>query len=227
VRVPITSASSTSQSVFADPLGNDDVVIGPDDAGGRLVEQHWLLRHGLTRFGGVVGVVEADHDKVAHARHAGADPRRAAHSGQGFGLQLHEARQSAGAERIGVDLGDHLAEIAQLPSRVDQSRFFLARFSISNEFHVAFRRVLSVERSGIGSLLGTDPAGTCGARRIHLATSFLSPQMSHITRIVGRLHPGKLCLLCARQVSRESDRTKHESLAEFVVRRSLSVKLQA
>ena len=66
---------------------------------------------------------------------AGADPRRAAHGWQRIGLDLREARERARTERVGVDVGDDFAEIAQLSGGIDQPRLFLARFAVSNELH--------------------------------------------------------------------------------------------
>ena len=54
---------------------------GPQMQVGRLVEDDRLLRDRHAGFRGVVGVVEADGDEVAHVADAGAEPRLA---GDGF-----------------------------------------------------------------------------------------------------------------------------------------------
>ena len=77
--LPMTMPSSTSQSVFCESLRNDDVVVRTDDAVRRLVEQDRLGRDWHVRFGGVIGVVEADRDEIAGLADAGADARAAGH----------------------------------------------------------------------------------------------------------------------------------------------------
>src|SRR5262245_51076544 len=52
-----------------------DVVVRPDDAGGGLHEDDGFFRNGHARFGGMIGVVQADANELADAADAGTDAR--------------------------------------------------------------------------------------------------------------------------------------------------------
>jgi len=116
-------------------LGDHDVVIRTNDAGGRFGEQHRLFWNGHAGFGRVVGIVEPDGDKIADSPETGPDPGRAAHRGQGLWFELGQTRQHARSERVGVDVRHHFAQIPQFSGAVDEGRFLLARPAVSYEFH--------------------------------------------------------------------------------------------
>ena len=86
----------------------------------------------------MVGVVEADGDEIADVGDAGADARRAAHRRQALRLDLGEAREDARREGRAVDVGDDLAQVADLAGRVDEPRLFLARPAVADQFHARF-----------------------------------------------------------------------------------------
>ena len=60
------------------------VVERPGQAAHLLGEDHRLGRNLQSRFGGVVGIIEADGDEFLRIGDAGADPRLAAHQRQRF-----------------------------------------------------------------------------------------------------------------------------------------------
>ena len=131
----MTIASSTSQSVFSEPLGMTTSSLGPTMQEGALLNRIGSFGIGMPDLGGVVGVIEADGDEIADPADARAEARLAAHRRQRLRLDLGEARENARRQRFAVDVVDDLAEIAKLAGGVDQARPFLARLSITNQLH--------------------------------------------------------------------------------------------
>jgi multidrug resistance efflux pump len=86
----------------------------------------------------MVGVVQADGDELAHARHRAAHARRALDQRQLVGLELAQLGQRSVAQLLGADVLDHRAQVAQLAFGIDQAGFFLAGVAIANEFHGIF-----------------------------------------------------------------------------------------
>src|SRR6516165_6703490 len=63
-------------------FGNDGVIVGPADAGGRLVEDDRLLGNGHSRFRRVIGIIEPNGDKIADTAHTGPEARVPRNEGQ-------------------------------------------------------------------------------------------------------------------------------------------------
>ena len=69
----MTMASSASQSVLADPFGQNDPVVGTGDAGRRLVEDDRLGRDIRADLRRVIGIVQPDGDEVARSADTGTE----------------------------------------------------------------------------------------------------------------------------------------------------------
>ena len=81
-RLPITTASSTSQSVFSEPRGMMIGSIWTTDCAGRFHEYHWFRRYIHSTFFRVVSIVQPDADKFASFSNASAQPGVRADHGQ-------------------------------------------------------------------------------------------------------------------------------------------------
>jgi hypothetical protein len=68
---------------------------------------------------GMVGVVEADGDKIADAGDRHADAGLAAHEGQLVDLDPGEPGQPLGRDHVGRDVVDHAGEITDLAFGVE------------------------------------------------------------------------------------------------------------
>ena len=123
--VPMTTASSTSQSVFCEPRGMHDVVVGADDAARRLVEDDRLGRDRRAGFGGVVGIVEADGDEFARLADAGAQALPDGASGRLLG-SVRRMRSRSGRQASSAMSGTRPRQIADLSVRVDEARLLVS-----------------------------------------------------------------------------------------------------
>lgn len=79
----------------------------------------------------MVGIVEADADELAHARHARADAGLAWHGWQGAGVDRAQAGQRGIAQLRAFDIAEHAREVAQGVAAVEQAGLFLAHRAIT------------------------------------------------------------------------------------------------
>ncbi|GAA3142673.1 hypothetical protein GCM10017687_69330 [Streptomyces echinatus] len=119
----MTTASSTSQSVFTEPRGTSTVSCGPDDRVRRLEEDDRLEGRLHPRLAGVVVVVEADADDLPDPAERGSDaqPGRVQH-GQltGLGRRPHPAERGGVGEERAVDVVHEARQVPQGPVGVEQ-----------------------------------------------------------------------------------------------------------
>ena len=108
---------------------------GPTMQEGALLKRMGSFGMAACRFRRVVGIVEAHRDEVADMGDARPQPRLSANQGKRLGLDLGEAREGLGAERIAAEIGDDVAEVVNAALAIDDSRLFLTRLSPPNEFH--------------------------------------------------------------------------------------------
>ncbi len=139
--VDITAGLADDEAEFDFPvhLGRierlHDIVIGAAQRRGRLGEIDRFRRHRQVRFGGMVGIVEANGDDLADIgdRHAIAwlafDDRQGV---QVLRLQLGQLRQ---AHLVGGNVTDEGREIADAAVGIDDTGLFLAFWTIAAEFH--------------------------------------------------------------------------------------------
>src|SRR3546814_19445033 len=91
-----------------------------------------LLDAGL---GGVVGVVEADGDKLADAAGAGAEPRRALDRGQALEIVPPELLERVRPQHTAGDVGDMTGQVSQRALTVDGAGLILADAAIAQQYH--------------------------------------------------------------------------------------------
>ena len=133
----MTTASSTSQSVFTTAPRYEHLVVGADHGVGGLHEHDGLRRHlraGLVR---VVAVVQPDADDLAGRATGAADSQPLGRDhGQRITLErVADARHSPGSEESPIDLG--LSDVAQVTGAVHHHRTLLADRSYSQQLHTA------------------------------------------------------------------------------------------
>src|SRR6185295_8266441 len=117
-------------------LGNGDGVVGAGDRTDSLREDNGFLGRCRARFGGVIGIVEADGDDLADARDRRTKALLPAHHRQALDLQPAQRLEAGRRQRRAVDLLQLLAEVAQLAVAVDQARLFLPGPAIAHQFHL-------------------------------------------------------------------------------------------
>ena len=137
--VPMTTPSSTSQSVFTEPRGISTSSSGPHDGGGPFVEDDRLGRDRGAGFGGVVGVVQADADELAGAADAGAEAqvllRRAGDEGERGRVKGGEALQGLGRQGSAADVGHMGGKVADLAVCIEKTGFLGALGPVAQQFH--------------------------------------------------------------------------------------------
>jgi hypothetical protein len=116
---------------LARATGDHQVVIGPRDGAGGLEEDHRLRGDGRSGFLGVVTVVEADADELAHAAEAGANAGGSGYGGKGLGVQGPQALEAFG-QGSGVEVFDQGREVAHPPLPVQDARLFPTRLTVAH-----------------------------------------------------------------------------------------------
>src|SRR3546814_1559715 len=122
-----------------------------------------LLDAGL---GGVVGVVEADGDKLADAAGAGAEPRRALDRGQALEIELLELLERVRQQHRAGDVGDMTGQVAQRALAVDGAGLFLADAPIAQQFHEFLPSRSEAHTSELQSLMRIPSALLCLKKNI-------------------------------------------------------------
>jgi len=105
------------------------------DAIDKLGEDDRLFGQGQVGLSSVVGVVQTNGDELAHLGHGAAHAGLAFDQRQAVGFELAQLGQGLVVELIGGDVFDDLAQVTQLALCINEARFFLAGFTVANEFH--------------------------------------------------------------------------------------------
>ena len=121
-RRPMTTPSSTSQSVFSLPRGMQDVVVRADDRVGRLEEHDRLVGRRGAGLGGVRGVVQPDAEDHAGTRDRRADPQPGGvERGQVGGRRAARVRARRRQEGA-VDVGGEWRQVEVPPPSTEAGR---------------------------------------------------------------------------------------------------------
>ena len=134
--VPMTTPSSTSQSVFSELRGMTTSSFGPtmaEVAFMKMIGSGGTVRAG---FGGMVGVVEADADELADAGDAGPEPRLTVHQRQAGGIERGQLLQRVWIKEPAGNVVDPARGVANAALAVDQTGLLPAYLSKSQKFHV-------------------------------------------------------------------------------------------
>ena len=157
VRAHIRCAVADDDGELDFPIGfqrtarNDHVVVGPDDAGRRLVEHDRLCRDGGAGLSGVIGIIQADGDEVSHIPDACAEALAGRHQRQRCGIDGLETREALGAERIARNVGDKPREVADVAVRIQQPWLLAPERTESHQFHF----VLLTQGEGVIAITAT------------------------------------------------------------------------
>ena len=127
--------SSTSQSVFSEARRDDHVVVRPDDAGGRLVEEDRFGRDRRPGLLGMIDEVEADGNEIAGPRDAGAEARAGGRGWKRRRIDPLQPLKALAREGGTVHVGDHAREVADPPVAVDEAGLLLSFGAEADEFH--------------------------------------------------------------------------------------------
>ncbi len=131
----MTMPSSTSQSSLLELARRDRVVVRPADAGRSLVENNRFLRDRHAGFRGVVRIVEADGDEVAHVADAGAEPWFAGDRLHPLEVGLSYFREAARGDHFAVDVLHDARQVANLAIVTDDAGFLAAGRAIADKLH--------------------------------------------------------------------------------------------
>ena len=108
---------------------DDHVIIRAANGAGRFHENDRLWRHLHAGLFCVVGIVQANANKFAHAGYRRAKAHRPIHNGQAIDVNLFEAGQRAWIKGRAAEIRDVIGQIANSSVRCKQAWLFCAGFT--------------------------------------------------------------------------------------------------
>ncbi len=144
--LPMTKASSTSQSDFLRLARQNHGVVGPADRGGRLHEDDRLARDRLVGFLGMIAVVQADRDELADVAHRRPETGAARHLGQALQRRLRGASPAPRCQSTAPSMSRTTPDRSRMrASPIEYPRLFLAGLTVTYQSHLGLLRIKDEE----------------------------------------------------------------------------------